>query len=143
MNSLYLDMDGVVADFDGYTHQKLGIGPSEGKYPQNVWEILIENPRLYRDLKPTPYATQLYDFCHKIAKKLDYRVAFLTAIPKKNDVQYAMHDKVEWAQKHFPGRTQGKTYHSISCHREYLKLTIPLQMGSQNPSLGGHKTSEK
>jgi 5'(3')-deoxyribonucleotidase len=103
MNSLYLDMDGVVADFDGYAHQKLGIGPSEGKYPQNVWEILIENPRLYRDLKPTPYATQLYDFCHKIAKKLDYRVAFLTAIPKKNDVQYAMHDKVEWAQKHFPG----------------------------------------
>ena len=68
MNSLYIDMDGVVADFDRYAHQKLGIGPSEGKYPQNVWKVLIENPRLYRDLKPTPYATELYDLCHKTAK---------------------------------------------------------------------------
>ena len=33
MNSLYIDMDGVVADFDRYAHQKLGVGPSEGKYP--------------------------------------------------------------------------------------------------------------
>lgn len=102
MSSIYLDMDGVVADFDGYAHQLLGLGPSEGKYPETVWEKLIENPRLYRDLKLTYYATQLHDFCTKLAEKLDYRVAFLTAIPKKNDVQYAMHDKVEWAQKYFP-----------------------------------------
>ena len=98
-------MDGVVADFDRYAHQKLGVGPSEGKYPQNVWEILIENPRLYRELETTPYATELYDLCVKTAKKLDYRVAFLTAIPRKNDVQHAMYDKVNWARKHFPKHT--------------------------------------
>jgi len=98
MNSLYIDMDGVVADFDRYAHQKLGVGPSEGKYPQNGWEILIENPRLYRDLEPTSYASDLYDLCCKTAKKLDYRVAFLTAIPKKNDVQHAMYDKVNWLE---------------------------------------------
>lgn len=103
MSSIYLDMDGVVADFDGYAHQLLGLGPSEGKYPETVWQKLIANPRLYRDLKPLPYASQLYNFCTKLAEKLDYRVAFLTAIPKKNDVQHAMHDKVEWCQKHFPG----------------------------------------
>ena len=30
MNSLYIDMDGVVADFDRYANQKLGVGPSDG-----------------------------------------------------------------------------------------------------------------
>ncbi len=27
----------------------------------------------------------------------------MTAVPKGNDIQYAFFDKVEWAQKYFPG----------------------------------------
>lgn len=102
MPTLYLDMDGVVADFDEYAHRTLGLPPSEGVYPDDVWQQLAKNPRIYRDLLPTPYATQLFQECVNFCLKHNYEWAFLTAVPKGNDVKFAFYDKVEWAQKHFP-----------------------------------------
>lgn len=103
MPILYLDMDGVVADFDEYAARTLGVPPSEGIYPDSIWKQLAQNPRIYRDLIPTPYAYQLYRECVNFCLKKDYNWAFLTAVPKGNDVKYAFYDKVEWVQKHFPG----------------------------------------
>jgi len=103
MPTLYLDMDGVVADFDEYAARTLGVPPSEGIYPDSIWKQLAQNPRIYRDLIPTPYAYQLYRECVNFCLKKDYNWAFLTAVPKGNDVKYAFYDKVEWVQKHFPG----------------------------------------
>lgn len=103
MPTLYLDMDGVVADFDEYAARTLGVPPSEGIYPDSIWKQLAQNPRIYRDLIPTPYAYQLYRECVNFCLNKDYNWAFLTAVPKGNDVKYAFYDKVEWVQKHFPG----------------------------------------
>jgi hypothetical protein len=51
MTTLYLDMDGVVADFDEYAAQTLGTLPgSHGIYPDELWNKIAENKRLYRDL---------------------------------------------------------------------------------------------
>lgn len=102
MPSLYLDMDGVVADFDEYAHRTLGLPPSQGVYPDDKWQQLAKNQRIYRDLVPTPYAAQLFRECVNFCLKYDYDWAFLTAVPKGNDVKFAFHDKVEWAQKYFP-----------------------------------------
>jgi 5'(3')-deoxyribonucleotidase len=102
MKTLYLDMDGVVADFDEYASRTLGYPPSEGIYPDDKWKQLAKNPRLYRDLIPTPYAHQLFKQCVNFCLKYNYDWAFLTAVPKGNDVKFAFYDKVEWAQKHFP-----------------------------------------
>ena len=103
MKTLYLDMDGVVADFDEYAARTLGVPPSQGIYPDEVWYKLASNSRIYRDLNKTPYADELVRRCIKFCLERDYEYAFLTAVPKGNDVPWAFYDKVEWAQKHFPG----------------------------------------
>jgi 5'(3')-deoxyribonucleotidase len=103
MTTIYLDMDGVVADFDEYAARTLGIPPSQGIYPNEVWYKLATNSRLYRDLVKTPYADKLVFRCSVIAKQQGYELKFLTAVPKGNDVPWAFYDKVIWAQKYFPG----------------------------------------
>ena len=95
-------MDGVVADFDEYAFRTLGVPPSQGIYPDIIWQQLARNPRIYRDLIPTPYAQTLFKECVNFCLKKGYEWAFLTAVPKGNDVKYAFHDKVEWVQKYFP-----------------------------------------
>jgi 5'(3')-deoxyribonucleotidase len=102
MTTLYLDMDGVVADFDEYAARTLGIPPSSGIYPNEIWYKLASNARLYRDLIKTPYADELVFQCSKFAKQRDYALKFLTAVPKGNDVPWAFYDKVVWAQEYFP-----------------------------------------
>jgi 5'(3')-deoxyribonucleotidase len=96
-------MDGVVADFDEYAARTLGIPPSSGIYPNEVWYKLASNSRLYRDLIKTTYADELVFQCSTIAKQHGYDLKFLTAVPKGNDVPWAFYDKVIWAQKHFSG----------------------------------------
>lgn len=103
MTTLYLDMDGVVADFDEYAARTLGVPPSEGIYPDEVWKKLAANERIYRDLIKTPYADELIRQCVKFCLKHDYEWAFLTAVPKGNDIKWAFYDKMIWAQKYFPG----------------------------------------
>jgi len=103
MNTLFLDMDGVVADFDEYAFRTFGFAPSIGVYNDEKWNKLATNPRIYRDLIPTSYAHELYRECVNFCLKYNYNWAFLTAIPKRNDIKFAFHDKVEWIQKYFPG----------------------------------------
>ena len=103
MKTLYLDLDGVIADFNEYAQRTLGLPPSQGIYPNDKWQKLAENPRIYRDLLKTPYAEELVRRCVKFCLERNYEYAFLTAVPKGNDVKWAFYDKVEWAQKYFPG----------------------------------------
>jgi 5'(3')-deoxyribonucleotidase len=101
MPTLYLDMDGVVADFDEYAARTLGVPPSQGIYPDEIWYKLATNARLYRDLIPTPYAAQLVYQCEQFCNKKKYDLKFLTAVPKGNDVPWAFNDKVYWARNYF------------------------------------------
>ena len=102
MTTLYLDMDGVVADFEEYAHRTLGVPPSEGIYPDEIWKKLAANPRIYRDLKKTPYADHLVDVCKALCEVRGWELKFLTAVPKGNDVPWAFYDKMTWALFFFP-----------------------------------------
>lgn len=103
MTTLYLDMDGVVADFDEYAARTLRLPPSEGVYPDDVWQQLAANGRIYRDLIKTDYADRLVEECKDLANTKEYDLIFLTAVPKGNDVKWAFNDKMAWAQSLFPG----------------------------------------
>ena len=102
MKTLYLDMDGVVADFDEYAARTLGLPPSSGIYPDETWYKLASNQRIYRDLIKTPYADELVEYCRNLAKQRDWDLRFLTAIPKGNDMPWSFHDKVFWANRYYP-----------------------------------------
>lgn len=102
MTTLYLDIDGVVADFDEYAERMLGPLPGHnGIYPDEQWAKIAANPRLYKELNKTSYADQLVDECQDLAATKDYQLIFLTAVPKGNDIKWAFYDKVVWVQKHF------------------------------------------
>ena len=103
MNTLYLDMDGVVADFDAYAIKTLTRKiDGDERWAPGEWRRLAANPRLYRDLERTPEADQLVEFCRRFCEQRGYALLFLTAIPKKNDVPWAFYDKVLWAQLRYP-----------------------------------------
>ncbi len=103
MTTLYLDMDGVVADFDEYAYLTIGAPPSGGIYADDVWQKLATNYRIYRDLKKTAYADQLVEECKDFTLTKEIDLCFLTAVPKANDIKWAFYDKVIWAQTHYPG----------------------------------------
>ncbi len=106
MKTLYLDMDGVVADFDAYAIKTLTRKiDGDERWAPGEWRKLAANPRLYRDLERTPEADQLVDFCRGFCEQRGYTLLFLTAIPKKNDVPWAFYDKVLWAQLRYPDIT--------------------------------------
>lgn len=101
MTTLYLDMDGVVADFNGYAEQVLGHSAADERWEETDWLKLVENPRIYRDLNRTKEADELVNFCRNICKQKDWDLRFLTAVPRKNDVAWAFYDKVNWASLYY------------------------------------------
>lgn len=100
--TIYLDMDDVVADFKAYATGVLGKKQQDEKWPHEDWVKLRDNPRLYRDLDPTPESTALVEYCRYLRDHNGFELMFLTAVPKGNDVHWAFYDKVLWAQRYFP-----------------------------------------
>lgn len=103
MKTLYLDMDGVLADFDTYARQVLG-HPTNGntRWSDEEWKKLGENPRLYRDLDKTAEADDLVAFCRNWTDRRGWDLKVLTAVPKGNDMPWAFYDKVVWMQRRYP-----------------------------------------
>lgn len=104
--NIFIDMDGVVADFNEYAERTVGAPPSTGEYPDDIWNKLAQNSRLYRDLKVKPGGKDLVDWIEYYRfSNFDKEIfiAFLTAIPRNNDLPFAFYDKVRWAADNFPG----------------------------------------
>ena len=94
---LYLDCDGVLADFDKGAAAVLGMHPRAfekrfglGKF----WQKLATAPDFYFGLPLLPDANRLFD----AVKHLDPII--LTGLPRGN---WAADQKVRWAAKYFPG----------------------------------------
>lgn len=94
---LYLDCDGVLADFDAGVRALLGMAPQEfmdrrGK--GTFWKKLAAAQDFYARLPLMPDARELFD----AVKHLD--PVILTGLPLG---QWAAPQKVRWAAEHFPG----------------------------------------
>ena len=102
MSKIYLDMDGVVADFRSYAVGKIGTQPAVGDlYPDQDWRRLRDNPHLFLELPLMARATELVNIARRYRDQLGWELLFLTAIPHNNDLPWAFHDKIEWARLHF------------------------------------------
>ena len=94
---LYLDCDGVLADFDKGATAVLGMHPRAFEKRHGLgrfWARLASAPDFYFSLPLLPDANRLYE----AVKHLDPII--LTGLPRGN---WAADQKVRWAAKHFPG----------------------------------------
>jgi 5'(3')-deoxyribonucleotidase len=94
---LFLDADGVLADFDLGARQLLGASPKQfiARHGRGAfWKRLAKAPDFYARLPEMPDARPLFD----AVKHLEPTI--LTGLPLGS---WAAPQKVEWAAEHFPG----------------------------------------
>jgi hypothetical protein len=94
---LYLDCDGVLADFDKGATALLGLPPRAYERRHGIgrfWQKLATAPDFYFGLPLLPDAMTLFD-----AVKHLYPV-ILTGLPQG---KWAADQKIRWAARHFPG----------------------------------------
>ena len=97
MPHLFLDCDGVLADFDAGARRVLGMSPREfdRRHPKReFWKRIARTPDFYATLPEMPDARVLFD----AVAHLDPSI--LTGLPLGN---WAAPQKVAWAERHFPG----------------------------------------
>jgi hypothetical protein len=97
MRQLYLDCDGVLADFDKGATAILGMKPKAFEHRHGLgrfWQKLAQAPDFYFSLPLLPDAMQLFN----AVKHLDPTI--LTGLPRGN---WAADQKMRWAAEHFPG----------------------------------------
>jgi hypothetical protein len=94
---LFLDCDGVLADFDAGAREVLGATPAEFERRHGkgeFWKRLARHPNFYGELPEMADAQQLF---HAV-KHL--KPTILTGLPLGN---WAAPQKEQWAAEHFPG----------------------------------------
>ena len=94
---IYLDCDGVLADFDRGATAVLGLPPKVFDRKHGLpefWRRLGRAPDFYATLPEMPDARELFD----AVKHLDPII--LTGLPRGD---WAAPQKVRWAAEHFPG----------------------------------------
>ena len=97
MRQLYLDCDGVLADFDKGATAVLGLPPKAFEKRHGLgrfWQKLAQAPDFYFSLPLEDDARELFD----AVRHLD--PVILTGLPRGN---WAADQKVRWAAQHFPG----------------------------------------
>lgn len=96
-NRLYLDCDGVLANFnDGFAHV-FGRQPdrdSPTMPPQEMWDKLRDTKNFYTDLQKMPDADELFAAVEHL------RPIILTGTPLGD---WAAPQKLKWRDQHFPG----------------------------------------
>ena len=94
---LFLDADGVLADFDRGACDLLGMRPKAfiAKHGRGAfWKRLAKAPNFYGSLPQMPDAPLLFDSVKHL------KPTILTGLPMGS---WAAPQKVKWAAEHFPG----------------------------------------
>lgn len=97
MSHLYLDCDGVLADFEGGAHELLGMPAADyqARYgPGGFWKRLARHEGFYAGLHLLPDAMELFDAVKHL------RPTILTGVPVG---KWAEPQKRIWTERHFPG----------------------------------------
>ena len=104
MNTIYLDMDGVVADWETAAAELVGYRSEypEKPYPPEDWDRIRNHKRIFRNMPKMPQADELVTLARKFRDELGWELLFLTAVPHYNDIHWAYYDKVMWATERYP-----------------------------------------
>ena len=103
MNTIYFDLDGVLADFDTYCVSLIGRSLNSFPDSQSGWDALGDNKLdMYLHLPIMKDAEIIVSEVFLAAKHTGYNVGVLTALPKYGRVPNAKKHKKEWLMKYFP-----------------------------------------
>lgn len=97
MPTVFLDCDGVLADFDAGASQAFGMPPEEFERRfglKRFWGKLASLDSFFGELPLLPDAMDLYEAVQRL------KPVILTGLPRGN---WAEPQKRLWAERHFPG----------------------------------------
>jgi hypothetical protein len=97
MPQIYLDCDGVLADFDKGAAAIFGMSPTAFEKRRGLgafWKALATAPDFFDQLEPMPDAFELFEAVRA------HNPIILTGLPRGN---WAEPQKRRWAERHFPG----------------------------------------
>jgi hypothetical protein len=98
---IYLDMDGVLADFEGFVIEKLDRTWDSFETNQSAWDALAPwKDTLYLDLKPFEGMDDFVSEVLEYGFANDVSVGILTGIPKFGKVSKAVRHKRDWLATH-------------------------------------------
>ena len=94
--TVFLDLDGVIADFDGRTLEMLGHEPDREEVRQ-----CMRTPHFFRDLKPLPGALEAVA---ELEALIPGQLRILSAVPSSDpDLEdVARTEKIAWVQQYLP-----------------------------------------
>ena len=93
---IYLDLDGVFADFNGAV-QKHCPGLIYQQHSKQIWQVLETIPNFFSTLDVLP-SLKIYD---DIASNTNIEMQFLTALPRATGyLKTAQRDKTDWVHEH-------------------------------------------
>lgn len=102
MITIYLDMDGVLADFDSKCVELTGKHFMVWPDSQSAWAAIEQHQDMYRILPPLSDALALIEGCVSLSKIYGCKLAVLTAIPRIGRLPLVAQHKQEWLAEHFP-----------------------------------------
>lgn len=99
--TIYVDMDGVLADFDAKAEEL--VGPNWKNMPdKELWKFLEDNHQdFFAVLDRMPQGAELWSGILDLANRAGYNVKILTAIPRRATVPSAEQDKIDWFKKNY------------------------------------------
>lgn len=110
IEKIYLDLDGVFADFWGRVCEIFGKEPENSKM---IWDELKKVPHLFLNLNPLHYSTVMFK---KIYSRYGDRCEILTSVPRPEGLLVtAVDDKREWVRRYLSDKI---TVNIVSHHSE-------------------------
>jgi hypothetical protein len=123
---VFLDCDGVLADFDGFATEILGLPPREYERKKHnnieLWEKLYAVEDYFFKLPKMPDADELVQG----VEAMGFTPTILTGIPSRDGSEWAIDQKTRWAQVHFPHlniiccKSRDKALHMIDGYHNVL-----------------------
>ena len=101
--TIFLDMDGVLSDFDKQYKFLTGLDFHSFAHRQDAWDSIGPyTDKFFQDMHPMSDAYDLVEGVHTLADRYGCEVAVLTAIPKIGRIPTARIQKLAWINNYFP-----------------------------------------